>query len=137
MSLNRWIRTGSATTLAALSLVACSGGPPDGASVEDFCDTWSDNRGGTLEEVHEFAQRLEEVGTPEDVDDTERAGFEVFVDVLAEVDQEHLDALDEAVAEEASLAEVYGISEDAGADIVTFFDYANRTCHGADSQSTD
>lgn len=137
MSLNRWVRTGSVAVLAALSLVACSGGPPDGASVEDFCDTWTDDRGGTVEEIHASAQRLAEVGTPKDVDDAARAGFEVLVDVLAEVDQEQVNALDQAVADAASLAEIYGISEDDAADIVTFFDYANGTCHGADSQSTD
>jgi hypothetical protein len=60
---------------------------------------------------------LEEVGTPDDIDGAAREGFEVFVE-----------ALDEAVADESSLAEIYGIDEDDAASILALFEYANTTC---------
>ncbi|WP_157987807.1 hypothetical protein [Jiangella endophytica] len=86
--------------------------------------------------MHASAERLEEVGTPEDVDDAARAGFEVFVDALSEVDRDDLESLEQAAADESSLAEIYGITEDEAADIMAFFEYANGTCSEADSQST-
>ncbi len=135
MPFNRQVRIGSTAVLAALSLAAC-GGAPDDAGAEEFCATWTDGRGGTVDEVHASAERLEEVGTPEDVDDAARAGFEVFVDALSEVDRDDLESLEQAAADESSLAEIYGITEDEAADIMAFFEYANGTCSEADSQST-
>lgn len=131
MPLRPRVRTASSTALVALVLVACSSGPPDDASVEDFCDTWTADRDGSTEEMHQAAERLDEVGTPDDIDDAPRAGFEVFVDAISDIDQEQLEQLDQAIADSASLAEIYGISEDEAADVVSFFDYANGTCTDA------
>jgi len=127
MVLNRSVKIGSAAVLAALLLTGC-GGSPDDASAEDFCEAWTEN-GNTVEEVHEAAETLEDVGTPEDIEDSARDGFEVFVDALADVDQDDIEAMDEAVADEGSLAEIYGIDEDEAADILALFEYANTTCH--------
>jgi hypothetical protein len=85
--------------------------------------------------VHARAKALEEVGTPGDIDDDARDGFEVFVEQLGSIDQEQLEQLDQAVADTAGLAEVYGIDEDDAADVVAFFDYVNKTCAAADAES--
>jgi hypothetical protein len=130
MVLNRSVKIGSAVVVAALLLTAC-GGAPDNASAEDFCAAWTEN-GNTVEEVHEAAETLEDVGTPEDIEDSARDGFEVFVDALNDVDQDDIEAMDEAVADESSLAEIYGIDEDEAADILALFEYANTTCHDAE-----
>lgn len=135
MLVGRRVRIGSTAALAALSLAACGGGAPDDASTEEFCATWTDSRGNTLDEVRETAERLEGVGTPEDADGAARDGFEVFVEALGELDQDELEALDQVAADDASLAELYGISEDEAADVVAFFDYANGACVDADGGS--
>jgi hypothetical protein len=135
MSLNGSVRIGSAAVLAALSLAAC-GGSPDDASAEDFCDVWTDDRGNTVEDVHEAAETLEDVGTPEDIEDAARDGFTVFVEVLADVDQDVIDAMEE-VSAETGLADLYGIDEDEAADVLAFFEYANSTCVDTEGESAD
>jgi hypothetical protein len=136
MLLNGSVRTGSAAVLAAVCLGAC-GGSPDDASAEDFCEVWTENRGGSVEDVHDAADRLEDVGTPEDIDDAARDGFVVFVDVLADVEEGDREAMDQAAADETGLAELYGIEEDQAADIMAFFEYANATCSGTEGQPAD
>jgi len=135
MSLNGSVRIGSAAVLAALSLAAC-GGSPDDASAEDFCDVWTDDRGNTVEDVHEAAETLEDVGTPEDIEDAARDGFTVFVEVLADVDQDVIDAMEE-VSAETGLVDLYGIDEDEAADVLAFFEYANSTCVDTEGESAD
>ena len=137
MSLNHSVRIGAAAVLAALALAACGGGPPDDASAEDFCDVWNEDRGDTVDEVRESVEALEDVGTPEDIEDEARDGFEVFVEARADLDQDALDALDQVLADETGLADSYGIEEDEAADIVAFFDYANSTCVDTDGESTE
>lgn len=128
-------RLGIVTTLLLASALAACGGSPDAASTKDFCATWSADSGNDLAGVHARAKALEEVGTPDDIDDDARDGFEVFVKQLGSIDQDQLEQLDQAVADTASLADVYGIDEDDAADVVAFFDYVNQTCAAADGES--
>lgn len=76
----------------AFALSACGGGPsgsaaPTDADVDDFCKTV-----GRLDtgDVDEFVDTLVETGTPADIPDEARAGFEVMVDKADE------DAISEA-----------------------------------------
>ncbi|TQK73160.1 hypothetical protein [Nocardioides sp. SLBN-35] len=128
-------RLGIVTTLLLVPALAACGGSPDAASTKDFCTTWSADSGNDLAGVHARAKALEEVGAPGDIDDDARDGFEVFVEQLGSIDQEQLEQLDQAVADTAGLAEVYGIDEDDAADVVAFFDYVNKTCAAADAES--
>ena len=128
-------RLGIVTTLLLAPVLAACGGSPDAASTKDFCAAWSADSGNDLAGVHARAKALEEVGTPDDIDDDARDGFEVFVEQLGSIDQDQLEQLDQAVADTASLADVYGIDEDDAADVVAFFDYVNQTCTSADGES--
>jgi hypothetical protein len=137
MSLKRSLATGTAVVLTALSLTGCGGGAPDDAATEDFCEVWNDDRGNTVDDAHDSAEKLEEVGTPEDFDETARDGFEIFVEVLAAVDQDDIEAMDQAAADSEGAADVWGVDQDEAADVLAFFEYANETCSGAEEEPTE
>lgn len=122
----------AAPLLLALSLSACGGDDdggdggsaddaPDSASVEDFCDTFlassevTDGAG-----IKDFADALAEVGTPDDMSDEEREGFEVFVAVAQDVDEgatlEDLDDPDVSADEEAAVTAFIGYATTNCAD---------------------
>lgn len=144
MALRRALSTAIAVALTALSLTACGGGAPDDASAEEFCTVWNVERTGNdddsqdeqVDAAHESAEQLDEVGTPEDIDDGARHGFEVFVDYLAGVDTDDLEQMDRA-ADEDSLADAMGISEDDGTDVLAFFEYATVTCSVTEDAPTE
>ena len=117
---------GSAVLLA-FSLSACGGAPTD-ASTDDFCEAYNDQsaEGGEDAEsqadaLNEYAEKLEEVGTPEDIDDEARDGFEVLVEAFGDVSA---DDLEDEEAQKA-LEEKYEDDEDA---VDAFFEYAGETC---------
>ncbi len=92
---------------------------PDSASVEDFCATFltssevSDGAG-----IKDFADALAEVGTPDDMSEEEREGFEVFVAVAQEVDESAtLDDLEDP-----------DVSDDEEAAVTAFIGYATTNC---------
>lgn len=100
-------------------------GPPTDASEEEFCDAvaglYDDifDQGTDDEdviEVTEATDTLEETGTPEDISDEERAGFESFVEALREVDG--------LTVEEAD--EIDDPTDNSDGD--AFFDYVESTC---------
>ncbi|GAA1504319.1 hypothetical protein [Nocardioides humi] len=120
----------AAGLLLAVALTGCGGSPGD-ASSEDFCAVWKADSGNDVDAVRDRAEDLDEVGTPGDIDDAARNGFEVFVEQLGEVDEAQLRELDQVAADASGLADVYGIDEDDAADVIAFFDYANGTCADA------
>ncbi|WP_134766248.1 hypothetical protein [Nocardioides sp. 1609] len=110
------LTTGVATT-ALLALSACGGiaaDAPTDASLEDFCTASAaiDRTAG------EFAAGLAEAGTPADVSEQVRAGFEIYVDAL---DDKGDEAYDEA---RSSLA----VPEDDVEDGDAFIAYMTETC---------
>jgi len=120
--IRRRVAAVSAPVLLALSLTACGGGgsgAPDDASAEDFCATFLEI--STVEDgadIKDFGEKLEEVGTPEDINEDERAGFEVFVEALSEVDDDaSIDDIEEP-----------DISEEDDANGDAFLEYASTTC---------
>jgi hypothetical protein len=95
--------------LVAGTATACGGGAPTDASKEDFCDeiiniaetsaavaldTPTEDR---IKEMKAAFADLEEVGTPEDMSDDAREGFELITESVADVD-------DDASAEELEKA---------------------------------
>jgi hypothetical protein len=63
--------------LLVLSSSSCGGGPPDDASVNDFCTAIAPlNREGDQAAYDE----VKEVGTPSDMPDDARRGFELVMD---------------------------------------------------------
>lgn len=118
--------------LVAGTTVGCGGGPPTDASKEDFCGVFDDFF-KTLGEMGEDAgdeefvkalkdvgEELEEVGTPEDIPDDARRGFEKTLETIAELDddasQEELDKIEEE------------FSKDEQKDSDAFDEYLSETC---------
>lgn len=112
-------RVGLGLAFGSMVLAGC-GGSPDDASKADFCaavDAVLDF--DDFDEAHDAYQELNDVGTPKDIGDDAREGFEISVDAV-------LDADDEDEAREAY--------EDLGKDdkeqVEAFNDYAEETCEG-------
>lgn len=113
---------------------AADAAAPGDAAEGEFCDAYAglfkqmgqmdptDNP-GIIRGMKEWAADMKEVGTPEDIPDEAREGFEVMVDSIEEIDedatQQELDALGADLSEE---------EQKAGDAFVT---YANETCPDA------
>jgi hypothetical protein len=134
----RIVGAGSAAVLLAFSLTACGGAPTD-ASKEDFCDAFSsaedifadidpeaeakDQAGDVTDAYKEFADKLEEVGTPDGISDDAREGFEVFVEELGELDEDDVEKFLEDPSKD--IAEV---SKDDEKKVDEFTEYAGKEC---------
>ena len=79
------------------------------------------------------------MGTPEDIDEYARNGFEVFVQFLSDVDADDIDKFDEAdPTDQGAFADTLGIDEDEAKDVIAFITYAATSCiPGADDLPTD
>jgi hypothetical protein len=82
------LRAASLLLVAGIA-TACGGddgaGAPEAASVEEFCKAWSDVAPHSKEE--EFAEAVKPVGTPEDIPDDARKGFELLIDHTKDKDK--------------------------------------------------
>jgi hypothetical protein len=130
---------GSAALLLVVSLSACAGdgsGPPDDASLEDFCNAYFRLFDGGMAEVdphaseeaqqaamvdalRTWAKELEDVGTPEDMPDRARTGLDLIVRAAAELEPGDVDNL-------ALLGEDFSENEKAATE--AFEDYATQSC---------
>jgi len=156
MKLKRALATGAAIVIAAFSLTACgdddNGGDgggggngggdaadaPDNADTKEFCDVFTQmtedlDGGGSAEEqadsAHELADKLSEVGTPEGADESQRNGFELYVDFLAEVDADDIKKFEEADQNDPdAFADTLGLDEEEVADVTSFFTFAATAC---------
>lgn len=109
---------GSATMVLALSLSACGGGgsgAPDDASAEEFCGAYNslfehmsdvdpeasaDERAEAgVEMMKDWAKEMEDTGTPEDMSDEAREGFELIVDTASDIDADDLENLEDMEGE--------------------------------------
>lgn len=134
----RIVGAGSAAVLLAFSLTACGGAPTD-ASKEDFCDAFNsaekifadidpeaeakDQAGDVTDAYKEFADKLEEVGTPDGISDDAREGFEIFVEELGDLDEDDVEKFLEDP--EKDIAEV---SKDDEKKVNEFTEYAGKEC---------
>lgn len=85
-----------ASGLLALSVSACGGGSgasgaPTDASAGDFCKAYvsifsADMANITGKDIKDWGNKLADTGTPKDISDDERAGFEIFVKFAKGVD---------------------------------------------------
>jgi hypothetical protein len=106
----------------------------EGASTEDFCAAFQafsddlaemtgeeENLGEILKEA---AQRIEDVGTPDDIPDDAKAGLQLTLDSIADLD-------DDASAEDLStLEDEFSEADKAKTD--AFSDYLDETCPDLD-----
>jgi hypothetical protein len=126
-----------AAVLLSISLSAC-GGPPTDASVKDYCAAVNDDsdfedfgEDSTEEDfvdaLQSFADRLEKVGTPEDIPDDAREGFEISLDAVEDLDPDDIDLknLDDSALED-------DLSDDEKDKLDAYNEYENKTC-GDDS----
>ena len=141
--MTRILRTAVATgaaVLLALSLSACGDDDDDGgsdasdapasASKEDFCEAFNAVLGdmSAIEtqpteeqwsELQDKVEKLSEVGTPEDISDDNRDGYEVLVKAVTETDYD--DSLD-------FTGRIPGASESEQAKATSFVQYAATLC---------
>ena len=123
-----------ATVLLGLSLSAC-GGPPDDASVADFCaaidDTsWaagldeSSSGEDVVDALGEWGDQLEETGTPDGIPGDAREGFEITIDTLHDLDADDFDGADD-------VGDVTGdLSEDEQDKVDALNAYKTEKCAG-------
>lgn len=134
MSLTRLRRGAAAGSLVLLASMAtaCGGGDdgastPDDASSDDFCSTYSDILSGIGDQeepdagaIKDFADQLAEVGTPENISEDGREGFEIFIDTINDL------------PDDASAAEIEDfdpdISDEDDAKVDAFFEYTATEC---------
>ncbi len=150
--IKRPLATAGAAVLLALSLTACGGAPTD-ASEEDFCDAvgktvevigsveGDEPTEEEWEKVQGAYEDLGDVGTPEDIGEDERNGFEVVVDAITGLDY---DEAKKSFGEEDGSDEIPGVSKDDEKDADRFFEYVGTTCQdqltpdsGSDDATSD
>lgn len=80
---------GAAVVLLA-GMTACGGDSPDDASKDDFCDAMEKviNEADDFDKTKDAVADLADVGTPDDMDDDARDGFELLVDAYDDADDE-------------------------------------------------
>ena len=116
-------------TVAGLALVlggavACGSddpeSAPDDASPEDFCQVYADieeSDGDDLDSAKDAIGDLVEVGTPEDMPEDARSGFETLSELINEAsDEDELDTLGEDLGQEAQ------------SEFLAFVTYVTETC---------
>ncbi|MCW2814485.1 MAG: hypothetical protein JWN84_1940 [Nocardioides sp.] len=115
-SLTRTRLRAGVVAVALLGLAACGGiadDAPTDADATAFCEAYYDES-ATAEEV---ADELATIGTPSDISDEERNGFEVYVEGLQ----------DEGDRPNVDVSEVQ-IPADDRADGTAFVEYASNLC---------
>jgi len=96
----------AAPALLVLSLTACGGGgAPTDASKEDFCEAYNaepdideslgdaspeEQAEAIKTELDKLVETYEEVGTPSDIPDDAREGFEISVDAVKEISEDEI-----------------------------------------------
>ena len=136
----RWAAAAAGLALAA-SLAGCGGdsgggsgtSAPDNASMDDFCATFnglfdtvmsaattSGDTSGMIASLKKWAADMEDVGTPSDMPDDARHGFELFVEQARQLD------------ENATLQDLEKLGEDLSsddqADGEAFSEWTTKNC---------
>lgn len=122
--------------LIAGALVGCGGGDdgksaPKGASEDDFCTAFEqvtkdtsgvsqDDTAAQIQAAQDAVAKLADVGTPDSIPDDARAGYELLIDTIKNVDSN------------ASADELTAIFDDFSADdqktFLAFVTYVGKTC---------
>ena len=79
---------GAGVVLMAGVLTGCGGDAPDNASEKDFCDAFQKlgESGDDFDKSKDAFKDLEDTGTPDDMPDDARDGFELIIDIADEAD---------------------------------------------------
>jgi hypothetical protein len=134
----------AAPLLLAASLTACGGddssGAPEDASKEDFCKVYKDDgdmesvgQEGTAKEkakkivdiLKEATDRLADTGTPKDIPDDARDGFEVLVDTIGNLDD---DKVAKAIEDNDTDFLEKAVDKDEEKKVEAFTKWANDYC---------
>lgn len=126
-----------ALVIASLALVggttmACgggTGGAPDDASKKAFCEAiggFPEAQDGKIkqEDWDDWVDEIKDTGTPEDIDDDAREGYEASIDLLEDVD---IEANEEELTKDLQEAEAE-LSKDEKSDVKAFEEYRSKTC---------
>lgn len=148
--LKRPLASAGAAVLLGLALTACGGGAPSDASVDEFCEVVT----GTADDeafskavadedwdkladlIKEQADNVEEVGTPEDIPDDAREGYEIQLDAAKDVDP---DDIEKAFKEGGEGEDPFtaDLDKDEKKKLEAYTSYQAKTCSGADAPDTD
>lgn len=115
----------------ALPLSACGGAPTD-ASKSDFCAavtdrSWADDLGAApdgdaiVDGLEGWGDDLAETGTPDDIPDEAREGFDITVDYLGDLDPADFDDLDD-------VDPAADLTSDEEEKVEAFNEYVAATC---------
>lgn len=133
-----------AAVLLAFSLSAC-GGPPTDASKEDYCDAVNDNSAlndidfenpdeeAFVDALKEQAEKLEEVGTPEDIPDDAREGFEIQLETIQGFSADDWEEAFNSESDEDPFEK--DLSSDEKKKVDAYTEYENETCDDSESDS--
>ncbi|MDT0202327.1 hypothetical protein [Nocardioides sp. AE5] len=93
MRTKRLALTGASLVLLGGMMTACGGGSgsdaPTNASKEDFCEAYKAvNEAEEFDDGRDAVDDLKDVGTPEDIPDDARNGFEVLIDAVSDLKDE-------------------------------------------------
>ncbi len=109
--------------LAAALLPGC--GPPTDASINDFCDVVDDFPDSfNQQEMEDYLDELKDTGTPEDIPDEAREGFELSIELLEEID---FDADDQEIVDDIQERQD-DLSDDEEEALQAFDEYQADTC---------
>ena len=136
--IKRPLAAAGAAVLMGLALTACGGGGyPTDASAEEFCGGVEDvvtvttavegeePSEGEWEDIQKAYGDLGDIGTPEDIGDAERNGFEVVVDTFTDLDY---DEAKKSFGDNDGDDSIPGVSEDDEKDADAFFTYVQDAC---------
>lgn len=143
--IKRPLAAAGAAVLLALSLTACGGGAPADASVEDFCKVTQDEAGQEdffkaiededwdkiAELIEDQAAEVEEVGTPDDISDDAREGFEIQLEAAQGISA---DDIEKAFKDDEDPFEA-DLSDEEKKKVEAYTEYENETCDESGSES--
>lgn len=146
--IKRPLAAAGAAALLAFSLTACGGAPAD-ASVEDFCKVTQDEANGEAffkaiedkdwdkveELVKDQADEVEEVGTPEDIPDDAREGYEIQLDTIRSFSADDWEEAFKENSEEDPFEK--DLSSDEKKKVDAYTEYENKTCDDAESDDSE
>ena len=119
---------GAGLALVAGVLAGCSDAAPDDASEEEFCDAFGKlgTSGTDFDKNMDAFKDLEDTGTPDDIPDDAREGFEIVIDTADEADNQE----DAAKAFE-------DLSQADEKKVTSFFTYTIKKCSDLPSLPSD
>ena len=141
-SIQRPAAAAGAAVLLALSLTACGSSYPTDAPKSDFCDSFAkaaltsfDIEGeepteDEWENIQKAYEDLGEVGTPDNISDDNREGFEVAVDTITDLSY---DDAKESFGDEGD-DNLPGVSKEESDKAEQFFDWAGGECEAEISE---